>query len=93
MDSVSKRYNCPACGFILDFEPWSNGLCSYEICPCCGIQFGYDDCAGGNIQRRGELHKEWRRDWIGSGMPWWSRGAAAPTDWNPAKQLEEFLSG
>jgi hypothetical protein len=92
VESVNKSYYCPACGFLLDFEPWSNESPSDEICPCCGIQFGYDDAAGGNMQRRSELYQEWRRDWIAKGMPWRSEGAPAPRDWNPGKQLDDFLN-
>ena len=93
MESMNKGSYCPACGFPLGFEPWSNGSPSDEICPCCGIQFGYDDAAGGNMQRRHELYEEFRRVWIANGMPWQGRGTAAPKDWNPAEQLNEFRRG
>jgi len=92
VECMNEVFNCPACGFLLDFEPWSNGSPSDEICPCCGIQFGYDDAAGGNMQRRSELYKEWQRDWISKGMPWRCEGAPAPRDWNPVKQLDDFLN-
>ena len=35
---------CPACGFEgLDEEPWVGDSPSDDICPCCGMQFGYYD--------------------------------------------------
>jgi hypothetical protein len=92
VESMTKSYNCPACGFLLDFEPWSNGSASDEICPCCGIQFGYTDFAGGDVKRRAELYHEWRNRWIAKGMPWHDPGNAPPPDWNPTKQLQEFLN-
>jgi hypothetical protein len=91
VESVNKNFNCPACGYRLDFEPWSDGSASDEICPCCGIQFGYDDAAGGDLQRRSELYEQWRSRWIAEGMPWHSSGTAAPHDWNPARQLQDLL--
>lgn len=92
MDSVSKRNVCPACGYILDFEPWADGSPSDEICPCCGIQFGYTDAAGGDMQRRTALYEKWRSDWIAAGMPWRSPGPA-PVDWNPTKQIKSLGGG
>jgi hypothetical protein len=38
---------CPVCGFGLWFQPWRAESPADEMCPCCGIQFGYDDAAGG----------------------------------------------
>jgi len=34
---------CPVCGFYLDQAAWVAELASFQICPCCGTQFGYDD--------------------------------------------------
>jgi len=91
LESMSKSCYCPACGFPLEFEPWTNGSPSDEMCPCCGIQFGYDDAAGGDLQRRGELYAEWRRTWIANDMPWHSSAMSAPKNWNPKLQLQDFL--
>jgi len=52
--------NCPVCGYVLQFIPWDGLSASDEICPSCGIQFGYDDAAGGNVQAREEIYKRWR---------------------------------
>jgi hypothetical protein len=92
VESMNKSYNCPACGFPLGFEPWSGESPSDEICPCCGIQFGYNDAAFGNPQRRSELHENWRKQWTAKGMPWSSVGQPAPKSWNPAQQLQHFLN-
>ena len=39
------KNTCPVCGYDGLYEPPYNekGSGSYEICPCCGFQFGYDD--------------------------------------------------
>ena len=36
---------CPVCGYIgLNEQPYDdNGCPSYEICSCCGFEFGFDD--------------------------------------------------
>lgn len=44
-----SRCACPVCGVILESDelPYSlgsDGPCaSFDICPCCGIQYGLDD--------------------------------------------------
>ena len=83
---------CPVCGYSgLEEEPWpEHGGGSHEICPSCGIQFGYDDAAGGHEAARFELWKEWRQSWIGNGMRWKSVGQKPPPNWNPAVQLKNI---
>lgn len=93
---------CPVCGLFLDFDPWIEGHSSQEICPCCGVQFGYFDAADSPeevIQRWCDL----REKWIQGGMKWgWSfkHNKAfdfheTPANWNPIEQLKnipaEFL--
>ena len=88
--SETQLHRCPACGTALDFAPWHGGSSSDEICPCCGIQFGYDDAAGGDAERRRQVYDSWREKWIAGGMQWTSTGRAAPSDWDPKRQLEEI---
>lgn len=91
MGTVDRDYLCPVCGFNLGFRAWDGLSPSDEICPCCNIQFGYDDAAGGDAQRRRDIYRKWRADWIVAGMPWRGRGRAAPDGWNPKQQIEELL--
>lgn len=37
-----SRHNCRVCGYYIDDLPWGkDGNCpTYEICPCCGDEFG-----------------------------------------------------
>lgn len=57
---------------------------SFEICYCCGYEYGYTD------DNDGISHAEWRRRWIDAGMPWdWGRGEDdRPDGWDPVKQLQ-----
>jgi hypothetical protein len=78
---------CPVCGFDdLREAPWANGYGSQEICPCCGIQFGYEDCAGGDPTRRAALYVKRRAEWKASGMKWYSK-RRPPEGWDPVRQL------
>ncbi len=86
MDTLGK-YSCPACAFDLDFLPWDGLFPSDEICPCCGIQFGYDDAAGGDLYKRRNIYESWKNRWIREGMQWKSIGIPPPINWDPAKQL------
>lgn len=81
---------CPVCGYDkLRGPPWSDDGVdpSDEICPSCGIHFGYDDVAGGDAQRRDEKYAIWRAGWKARGCPWFSPNTPAPDQWDPACQL------
>jgi hypothetical protein len=79
-------YTCPVCGFNdLDEPPYSpEGRGLFEICPSCGFQFGVTD------DDLGISFEEWRKSWIAKGMPWNSKGRAAPSGWNPTEQLHKL---
>lgn len=87
---VNKEHQCPACGYDLGFKPWNGNSPSHEICPCCYIQFGYDDFAGGRLNARAELYRNWRSSWIAKGMPWCGVGNLPPEGWNPQQQLKSL---
>jgi hypothetical protein len=92
MGDEPKYHACPVCGLGLDFAPWDGGSASDEICPCCFIQFGYDDFAGGDLNLRRETYAQWRQKWIAEGMPW--RGSRKPPEaWAPATQVSRVLEG
>jgi hypothetical protein len=63
----------------------------YEICLCCGTQFGKDDFDmtwdyGVESEEQGWLLL--RKAWIDSGAPWRSPTHPAPVGWDPNAQLE-----
>ena len=76
-------YTCPVCGWPeLSEPPYDEfGSASFEICPCCGVEFGYDD------EVKGETHQQARARWIADGMKWWSTSRPAPEGWNASLQL------
>jgi|HubBroStandDraft_6_1064221.scaffolds.fasta_scaffold968466_2 hypothetical protein len=71
------NYLCPICGFSGLTEPPT----SFNICPCCGTEFDYDDCTTD--------HRQLRERWIQKGAPWFATNEEwpAPKDWNPFVQL------
>ena len=86
---ASGGYLCPVCGYPdLHELPWDGDSGSFEICPSCGTQFGYDDAAGGDAARREAVYASLRLAWKAAGCPWSSPGQPPPGDWNPAGQLE-----
>lgn len=80
----SATHTCPVCGFEgLDEAPYdAHGSASFGICPCCGIEFGYDDSS--------RSHEALRAAWIDRGMRWWSESRKPPVDWDPAAQLRRL---
>jgi hypothetical protein len=77
------NHPCPVCGWPhLHLPPRSeSGGASFELCPCCGFEFGFDD------DDEGLTYEAARARWVAAGMPWWSLSRAVPDDWNPAQQL------
>ena len=80
------NYSCPVCGFDkLEEPPYSpSGHGLFEICPCCGFQYGVTD------DNEGISFHELREMWIEQGMPWRSKGRAAPKGWSPQQQLRNL---
>lgn len=82
---------CPVCGYPeLTDEPYAQASGSLEICPSCGIQFGYDDAAGGDIHGRIRIWRAWRIRWEQAGHIWWS-STEPPNDWNGRLQLDALV--
>ena len=81
-----KSHCCRVCGaYYKDFYPWGEDgkVCSYEICLCCGVQFGYGD-------ETHEMIDEFRKKWIKDGAKWKDRDGQ-PKHWNVVQQLEHIL--
>lgn len=77
-------FKCPICNYKGLYEPPYNaeGYGSYEICPCCGFEFGCDD-----YPEKEEAQLTWRKKWIDSGLIWFSNSRTHPEGWDGEKQL------
>lgn len=77
------KYLCPICGYPDLDEPAYNLLTgdpSFDICPCCGYEYGYGDPTT-------SASKEiFLRNWIRLGTPW-SRPGLRPSNWDARIQL------
>lgn len=79
-------HTCLVCGFPHLTEPPrpKSGGGSFEICPCCGYQFGVDD------DDEQIPYEKARADWLHQGMPWKS-ASPPPRHWDPKSQLNQAL--
>jgi hypothetical protein len=68
-------YTCPVCAY----GRMEDAPCDYNICPCCGTEFGYDDAS--------RSHIELRETWLRGGGRWFSHFTEPPPLWNPVSQL------
>ena len=77
------KHTCPVCGWPELQEPprGETGAASFELCPCCGFEFGFDD------DDRGLTYEQARARWVAGGMQWWSSSRPAPAGWNAVQQL------
>lgn len=82
-----KLYSCPVCGWQGLREPPydSTGYPSYEICRCCGFEYGFDDGANG------DTFSSYHDKWIERGMPW-RNPEVRPPNWDAAAQLSRARS-
>lgn len=76
---------CPVCGYDrLTEQPYdSYGCASFEICSCCGFEFGYDDLD------QGMTFEKYRVKWIKNNYHWFNEDKK-PIDWDLAQQLKNI---
>src|SRR5262245_11585155 len=60
------------------------GFPSYECCPCCGFEYGFDDDPGGSAAA--SSFREYLTEWIAEGCVWLAP-ARKPKDWSLDQQL------
>ncbi len=77
------RYFCRVCGLSQGDAPWGDDdeTPTFDICDCCGVQFGYEDCTTRGI-------KKFREEWIKNGAKWfWPK--SRPENWSLEEQLKK----
>jgi hypothetical protein len=82
MDNFKKEMlYCRICGLKYEEPPWGvdGKTPSFEICECCGVEFGYEDITVTAV-------KKYRKKWISSGAQWFNR-KFKPGDWDLQRQL------
>ncbi len=76
---------CRVCGLNLGNElPWGldGQTASFNICPCCGVEFGYEDATLDGIAR-------FRDDWIANGGVFLDK-SQQPPGWDRTAQLRKI---
>lgn len=80
----NDEYICRVCGLEQEDITWEGGIYpSHNICPCCGVEFGYEDCNINSIMKYREL-------WINSGAKW-VEAKMKPNDWQLDLQLSNVI--
>lgn len=56
---------CRVCGYQAEDAPWGwDGMTpSFEICPSCGVEYGYEDATLVSVRR-------YREQWLAAGGRW-----------------------
>ncbi|MGM5631613.1 hypothetical protein O2K51_11990 [Apibacter raozihei] len=77
----SINHNCKVCGLYIEDFPWGENGDSptYEICPCCGVEFGNEDYTVESIN-------EYRDKWMNEGFEWFN-SKEKPKSWNKEEQF------
>ena len=61
-----SNHNCRICGLFQEERPWGKDGQSptYNICPCCGVEFGNEDYTIKSVQQYRKLWLEKRTVWF-----------------------------
>lgn len=78
---------CRVCGYEMDDPPWGGDgrTPTFEMCPCCGVEFGYQDHTPASTRL-------YREKWIKSGYKW-DLERERPQNWDVAEQLQQVPEG
>jgi hypothetical protein len=79
----ADAYRCRVCGWLLREPPWGvDGRTPlFDYCPCCGVEFGYQDATPSGA-------RSYRERWMARGAPW-NDLTERPSDWSLDAQLGE----
>jgi hypothetical protein len=80
----NKNFVCTVCGKMQDDLPWGeDGKCpNYDICDCCGVEFGYGDCTLKAIRAS-------RERWLANGGKW-RYPEEKPANWSLEMQMKNI---
>jgi hypothetical protein len=80
----SESFPCRVCGYLYSFPPWGKDgkTPTFEICDCCGVEFGYEDATLAAIH-------QYRSKWLSNGAEW-NRPECKPVNWDLEAQLAQI---
>ena len=82
MPNSNDKMVCRVCGLIQLDPPWGEDgkSPSYEICSCCGVEFGYEDSSVNGVVT-------YRRKWLEAGANW-EDVEERPNNWSAEEQMK-----
>ena len=84
MERDAELLTCRVCGLMQADFTWGNdgATPSHNICSCCGVEFGYEDCLPESIRK-------YRSGWLSAGAKWtWPKDK--PAGWQLELQLAQI---
>ena len=75
---------CRICGLDQGYPAWGEDgeTPTYNMCPCCGVEFGYEDAFLDTI-------RDYRQTWLANGGKW-LMPQLRPEGWNLQEQLRQI---
>jgi len=82
--SMANAHECRVCGYQNNDYPWGEDgkSPSYQICPCCGVQYGVKDITPEEIQNERKLWVKNKYKWFDSNLK--------PSGWSSEEQLKNI---
>lgn len=80
----NELYFCRICGLREEQPPWGKDgkTPSFEICSCCGAEFGYNDATQVAIAH-------FRKNWLDTGAKWFDYSKKSG-NWSLEEQLKQI---
>jgi hypothetical protein len=84
MVSYQAEYVCRICGLLQNEATWGEDkkTPSFDICNCCGSEFGYEDCQLSAVRSN-------RERWMQKGCLW-NKPKFKPETWSIEEQLAQI---
>lgn len=82
-----NKHHCRVCGLYIESAPWGEDgeTPTYEICPCCGVEFGNEDYTLQSV-------RNYRTKWLESSAKWFE-SRQEPNYWDLEEQMEKVPMG
>jgi len=79
-------HGCPVCGYPAFNALDESGCTTFEICPACGCESGYNYGKDESVTRLTQLRRKW---FIETNGAWWNPRVEPPVGWSASRQLED----